>query len=195
VGYVLPLRIARGKIFDEELRVVADHRQDVVEIVSHSPCELPDRLHLLSLEQLLLQQLGLRDVPIDRDDGTEIRFGEMVVHGHLDPPYGPVFVHHAGLGLHTLASKHPRQHGLELRHFLGMYQIEAVASDQLLRPIPEHALHRRADVEDLSVRIGETDHVAHVDYQRPEAGLVAAKLLCALTLIRHGPLRYLLLPP
>ena len=46
--------VAGLQIVEDEVRVAEDDREDVVEIVRHSPGEAADRLHLLGLPELLL---------------------------------------------------------------------------------------------------------------------------------------------
>src|SRR5262249_54493106 len=46
----------------EHVRMTADHRQQVVEIVSYSSRQLADRFHLLQLPDVILQTLALGDV-------------------------------------------------------------------------------------------------------------------------------------
>ena len=49
----------------QQVEIADDDGEQVVEVVRQAAGELPDRLHLLALAQLLLQQLAVRDV-LDR---------------------------------------------------------------------------------------------------------------------------------
>ena len=54
--------IARHEPVDDERRVAEDDREDVVEVVGDAAGELPDRVHLLRLAELILQSPPVVDV-------------------------------------------------------------------------------------------------------------------------------------
>jgi hypothetical protein len=64
IADLLALRIVRGR---QELRVAADHREEVVEVVGDAAGEQADGVHLLRVAELLLEALQLCDVARDRE--------------------------------------------------------------------------------------------------------------------------------
>ena len=60
--YVLPLRIIRGQVLQQQVTVARDHGEQVVEVVRDPACQSPDRLHFLRLRELPLEAALLRDV-------------------------------------------------------------------------------------------------------------------------------------
>ncbi|OPZ59572.1 MAG: hypothetical protein BWY86_01187 [Candidatus Aminicenantes bacterium ADurb.Bin508] len=59
-------------LLQDQLGVTVDDLKEVVEVMGHPAGELPDRLHLLFLPQLLLQSLPLRSVPHDPDQTLQL---------------------------------------------------------------------------------------------------------------------------
>ena len=57
-----PGRVEHLEVVLEQLDLPAHHRQHVVEVVGDAAREPADRLHLLGVEQLLLEELALGDV-------------------------------------------------------------------------------------------------------------------------------------
>src|SRR2546425_412654 len=58
------LGIAGRQLAQQQLRVPENRRPEVVEVVRDSAGELPHRLHLLRLAELLLEMPLLRDIPL-----------------------------------------------------------------------------------------------------------------------------------
>jgi len=63
-----------------KVQAAEDPREDVVEVVRDTPCQGPDRFHLLHLDQLLFEQAPFRDVDPGHDDGDD-RPGAVVQRG------------------------------------------------------------------------------------------------------------------
>ena len=59
--------LEHGQVVLEQLDLSAHDRQHVVEVVGDAARQAPDRLHLLRVDELLLQTLALGDV-VDDDD-------------------------------------------------------------------------------------------------------------------------------
>ncbi len=67
------LTVGLGQLIGEEFGVDLHHGQQVVEVVSHSACQLTHRLHLLGLAELLLQLHALGEVA-DRAQQSGLAF-------------------------------------------------------------------------------------------------------------------------
>ena len=63
---VFPLRLAGGAVLEQQLAVAQDHRQEIIEIVRHASRQPPHRLHLLCLDQLLLELALVRHIAHER---------------------------------------------------------------------------------------------------------------------------------
>jgi len=68
VSHVVSLRNSH----QPHLRIPQDSREDVIEIMSDTPCKRADRFHLLGLAELFLQPLLLRVVNNESPDFTQI---------------------------------------------------------------------------------------------------------------------------
>ncbi len=112
-----------------------DSREQVVEVVGDAARELADRLHLLSLAQLILQELALRDVTADPIDDVRLR-GQ----GPVDPSIRPVPGPQAQVEIgDTPSGPKGRERVLQRRAVLGMNQGIEPDPDGFLRRIAQKA--------------------------------------------------------
>ncbi len=75
-GGVAVDRLLGAESRDDELRATGDHGEQIVEVVSDPPSELPDRIHLLRLAELLLEATTLADV-LQHPEGAHLRTGRV----------------------------------------------------------------------------------------------------------------------
>ncbi len=157
--------------FEKHLRVAADHREEIVEIVRHAPSQPAHGFHLLGLAELLLQTLAIGHVGDHGDAADHVALGiqlRRVPERHVDEcaVFAPALPLDAGDGLGTLqAVEVAAEEGLILFRHDG----EGLAEDLLLEP-SEHALggavpapHAAAKVHgDDGQRAGLDDHPEHV---------------------------------
>src|SRR4029434_9969513 len=66
------------------------HRQDVVKVVRHTACQLPDGFHLLCLAELIFEMSPVGDVARDPQRINNAPFLHDRRHRHLDGEYAAV---------------------------------------------------------------------------------------------------------
>ena len=150
-----PLERVRDAV--EEQRAVRERRERVVEGL---------------MRELLLELASLRHVMARDDEPAHAGIGEEVADNGLEP--APRTVSPARAELERAVAGRARrsvERGLDRRTLLGVEKLGELGADQLLRLEPEHGLHRRGQVGELTLVVEDGDQVGRVLDERPEARL------------------------
>ena len=172
-------RIVVVEAGDEELAVTADRGQQIVEVVGDAAGEPSNRLELLRMQQLLLQQALIGHVSVV-DDDDPVAVLPAPATDRLDRAPGSVLVAKPDLDRHRFLAREHRSERLPYRLVVvGVQQRKALRAEDLLGGIAEHALDRRALVEARAVGGEHRDRVGGVLDQRAEQLFAGAqRLLC-----------------
>ena len=162
-------RIGRGRISEKHFGVAEDRRKKIVEIVSHTCRQTPNRFHLEGLPELFFGSFAFGDVDRDSEEAMDDAFG--VPHGRngqQDRQAGTVLADVGPLAFFPLSvfrarEEHPHSGGLgngefgsqfnrSRFHFVGIVEdLGRLAADKLVGLISEHALGGRVEGGDDAV--------------------------------------------
>ncbi len=176
---VLPALLVAREVAEEELRVALDDGQDVVEVVGDPSGEPPDRLHLLRLAELLLEELAVGDIDARADEAREGPIREEPRRAALEDR-APLAVG-APEPVEGLEGTPRLQGGAALRETaLPVLRVDAprpALAGLVLEPASREGEPGLADVLERAVRAREPDHDGGAVGHRPEARLALAERL------------------
>jgi hypothetical protein len=165
---------ASGSVADlveHELRVRADHHEEIVEVVRDAAGEAPHDLELLRVLQLLFEGRALRDVARVEDDALHRSVVEQVARERFHRARRAVRVHHAAaerLGGERLGGD-AVEHVARLLAILSGDEIDERAIEPVLRKKSEHSLDGGAHVGHVEPMVEHEHDIARVLHERPEA--------------------------
>ncbi len=175
--HVLAPGVIGRQIGEEQVGVSADGGEDVVEVVGDAAGEPADRLHLLRLDDLLLETAPLGGVAVVVDNGGDDRVVEEVGEDALEVAPGAVLVPHARRHIDAAAGvghrfREPSHHRVAV---LRVDKVKGIEPYKFVQLVAENAGRSRAAVKDGAVGPEQRDGIPAMLDERAKPLLVGAQ--------------------